>query len=126
MLPAPDIPAMTRKPAIPSRAEIRQLVATHHAELRAVAGRGGNPHHTSLDQLDKVRTYAALLDAADGLAFLTMYTEESDAAARQTEVETDALRAALSVKEARAAQQARGLVMIIVFAVVALSWRACG
>lgn len=111
---------------LPSRAEIRQLVATHHAALRAVAGRGGNPHQTSLDQLDQVRTYAALLDPADGLAFLTMYTEEGDAAARQTEVEADALHAALSVKEARAAQQAQGLVMVVVFVVVALSWRACG
>lgn len=97
---------------LPSRAEIRQLVADHQATLGEVVSRGGNPHQASLDHLDRVHAYAALLAREDALAFLTMVTEESDATRLMTERETAA-------HEARETMKANAILALVFIAIVA-------
>lgn len=70
---------------LPSRQEIRQVVAQMQAELLACAQRGENPHHLALDHSDRVEAYAARLSTEDAAAFVSMFAEESQAAAAYTQ-----------------------------------------
>jgi hypothetical protein len=65
---------------LPSRQEIRSLVAEHSRELDLVIHSGGNVHQCYLDQADRVNAQARVLGPADGAVFLRIYAEEMEAA----------------------------------------------
>lgn len=88
---------------LPSRGEIRDLVARHSGELLAAAKRGDNTRHLSLDHIDKLKAYAALLPPEEAIAFLKMVAEESDSWAMHTEAQTDARARHAAAQEHRLA-----------------------
>lgn len=85
-----DLPSPIRRgdppsPRLPSRTEIRQLAEDNHQARVSVAEAGGNVYQTSLDQMDKIQNYVALLPFEDGTLFLTMYNEECAAIVGHTQ-----------------------------------------
>jgi CHASE3 domain sensor protein len=102
---------------LPSRAEVRDLVARETAEQREAIAGGGNPHQVRLDQRDKIIAYAALLSPDDGLAFVEMHTEEVIAETRQ--IETDTARVLAQTAAFEAQQNAKALIIVaVVFTVI--------
>ena len=75
-----DVRRGTRRGArLPTRAELRELVAEHQMQIREVVLVGANPQQLRLDQRAKLHAYAAMLSKDDAVTFLRQYAEESAA-----------------------------------------------
>lgn len=93
MHPTPFSPDPAATVRLPSREEVRAVVAQQQRAMLAAAQRGENPHHVALDNTDKLHQFAAALGAVHGpvsaSTFLAMWTEEVEASSAALAAETD-------------------------------------
>ena len=109
---------------LPTRSEMRELVAEHRMEIREVEAVGANPQQLTLDHREKIRAYAALLSRDDAAKFMRMYTEETTAAASQPASDTKLLATPPTPAPLRRrALLAVGAIVALLVAVIVL--RAC-
>jgi len=123
-----DVRRGTRRGArLPTRAELRELVAEHRMEIREVSAVGANPRELMLDHQKKLRAYAGNLSRDDAESFLRQYAEEMTAAGG-----TDAGEAPLlaSPPASRAPRVRATTPLVVILAIAALltvivAFRAC-
>jgi hypothetical protein len=123
-----DVRSGTRRGArLPTRSELRELVAEHRMEIREVTAVGANPRELMLDHQKKLRAYAANLSQDDATAFLRMYAEEMTAAGGAEEGEPPLL-AAPAAAESTSVRATGPLIAVVIIAVVLtmlVAYRAC-
>lgn len=71
------------------RKAVRALAERHSAELQAAAKFGRNVYQLSLDQQDKLATFAKSLSPEESNEFYSMYAEELNACTEQSKHETE-------------------------------------
>jgi hypothetical protein len=89
-----DVRRGTRRGArLPTRAELRELVAEHQMQIREVVAAGANPQQLMLDHRQKLHVYAGHLSKDDAATFLRQYAEESAAASEKPATDARLLQA---------------------------------
>jgi hypothetical protein len=102
---------------LPTRAELRELVAEHQMEIREIVAVGANPQQLTLDQREKLRAYAARLSKEDAAAFLRMYAEETTAATTEA---ADSPRRLATGPVARPSRSRALVAIVVIVAALAL------
>jgi hypothetical protein len=123
-----DVRRGTRRGArLPTRGELRELVAEHRMEIREVTAVGANPRELMLDHQKKLRAYAANLSQDDATAFLRMYAEEMTAAGGTGEGEPPLLATPAAAESTGVRATGPLIVVAVIAAVLALlvAYRAC-
>jgi hypothetical protein len=123
-----DVRRGTRRGArLPTRSELRELVAEHRMEIREVAVVGANPRELMLDHQKKLRAYAANLSRDAAAAFLRMYAEEMTAAGGAGEGEPPLLASppAAGSTGVRATVPVIAVVVIALVLAMLVAYRAC-
>jgi hypothetical protein len=123
-----DVRRGTRRGArLPTRAELRELVAEHRMEISEVTAVGANPRELMLDHEKKLRAYASNLSPDDASTFLRMYAEEMTAAAGTNEPDARLLAgpAGAAAWRTRATVPIITLSVIVAVLVSLVLFRAC-
>jgi hypothetical protein len=123
-----DVRRGTRRGArLPTRAELRELVAEHQMEIDEVVAVGANPKQLTLDHQKKLRAYAANLSGQDATAFLRMYAEEMTAATANKTSDNRMLASgpAPSPMRARGMAPIVGVAVVLFVLLVIVMFRAC-
>ena len=112
-----DTPQPPTSLAIPTRQDVRALVARQHADLTAVVAAGGNPHQRGLEHSDAVTALAAALEHAHGngvgAEFVRLWAEESSALTQQSHDERMATLHRAESEALGANRTAQGLVAVV-------------
>jgi hypothetical protein len=123
-----DVRRGTRRGArLPTRTELRELVAEHRMEIREVTAVGANPRELMLDHQKKLRAYAANLSRDDADSFLRMSAEEMTAAGGTGEGDPPLLAPPPAAGSARVRATVPLIAVVVIAAVLVLLivYRAC-